>query len=280
MTVFPCSIRLRNDVGTTIAVYPGGRVTFCSASSEHNRKYFGIVTTSVSEEPSNSCHVFVTLNPVHQEHAKIASKFGVNCAPTDDHTECSHFPAISDPLVNAIRKYYEAANNGNDIDEPLVANSPQPSNDSSVTASNSDSGIGFKDDSGHQSDRILVVDIQNQRLHIQAVGQPNPHYIDCYTEKSDSRNSTAVNSTTVINDNIFTLNYSYVNFLYYDIRYMRFSLFPLPTSVYVEVIKLIREKIFSPGIPDHCIPVQLPIGFCIKVATTDYPSCARQRKHL
>lgn len=197
MTVFPCSLRLKNEAGTTIAVYPGGRVTFCSSSNEQTRKYFGIVTTSVGEEPSNSCHVFITLSSVHQEHAKIASKFGINCISNANDPECSYFPTTSEPLVNAIRKYYETERGVLGIEEPLIANSPQPSNDSSVTTSNSDSGIGFKDESGHQSDRILVVDIQNQRLHIQAVGQPDPQYIDCYAEKSDSRNSTAANSTMV-----------------------------------------------------------------------------------
>ncbi len=192
MTVFPCSLRLKNESGTTIAVYPGGRVTFCSASNESNKKYFGIVTTSVSEEPSNSCHVFVILNERHTEHNHLAAKFNIDCTvPSLDYSECSHFPENCDQIVNAIRKYYEDQRNRNDIEEPLVANSPQPSNDSSVTTSNSDSGIGFRDDSGHQSDRILVVDIQNQRLHIQAAGLPDPQYIDCCAEKANKSNISA-----------------------------------------------------------------------------------------
>lgn len=190
MTIFPCSLRLKNDSGITIAVYPGGRVTFCSASNEQNKKYFGIVTTSVSDEPSNSCHVFIVLNVSHQEHSKLASRFGVNCAMANHNsTECSHFPNNCDAIVNAIRKYYEDQSNCNDVEELLIANSPQPSNDSSVTTSNSDSGIGFRDESGNQSDRILVVDIQNQRLHIQAAGLPDPQYVDCCAEKSDKSSS-------------------------------------------------------------------------------------------
>lgn len=199
MTIFPCSLRLKNDTGSTIAVYPGGRVTYCSASNEQNKKYFGIVTTSVSEEPSNSCHVFVILNVLHEEHSKLASRFGVNCTTSNHNSiECNHFPSNCDEIVNSIRKYYEVHSNSIDIEEPLIANSPQPSNDSSVTTSNSDSGIGFRDDSGHQSDRILVVDIQNQRLHIQAAGIPHPQFVDCYAEKSD-KSSIATNPSVVSN---------------------------------------------------------------------------------
>lgn len=48
-----------------------------------------------------------------------------------------------------------------------VANSPQPSHDSTTTTSNSDSGIGFRDDSGNQSDRILMVEPNNRpQLHL------------------------------------------------------------------------------------------------------------------
>lgn len=205
MTVFPCSLRLKNESGTTIAVYPGGRVTFCGAGHEHNKRYFGIVTTSLSDEPSNSCHVFVTLGPAHPEHAALAAKFAVDCSGPGGvgvgpaaaaAAGCGHFPANCDPIVAAVRKYYESLEQRNgggrpphELDEPLVANSPQPSNDSSVTTSNSDSGIGFRDESGHQSDRILVVDIRNQRLHIQAAGLPDPQYVDCFADKSDRSNA-------------------------------------------------------------------------------------------
>lgn len=193
MTVFPCSLRLKNDSGTTIAVYPGGRVTYCSANSEQDRKYFGIVTTSLEEEPSNSCHVFVMLSSTHEDHVKETVKFKLNCKKDDGTGMCEQFPTSCDSIIAAVQKYYE-----NDNRQPLViarpdgeavlANSPLPSNDSTTT-SNSDSGIGFRDDSGHQSDRILVVDIQNQRLHIQAAGNADLQYIDC-TDHASVRDDT------------------------------------------------------------------------------------------
>lgn len=62
-------------------------------------------------------------------------------------------------LANGRRPY-------DDNPAPLVANSPQPS-----ASSNSDSGIGFRDDCGNISDRILVVEFPAQQLH-QVIAAP------------------------------------------------------------------------------------------------------------
>lgn len=155
MSICTCSLVLTNCHQAPLAEYPADRVTFCGASSDEDRRFFGLVTTAAA---SSSCHVFAVerrLAGSHADHAAKAEAFNLVCS-----SDCREFPASSDPIVTAIKTLYAR-------DEPLVANSPQPSHASTTASSNSDSGIGFRDDCGHQSDRILVVDVQNQRLHIQ-----------------------------------------------------------------------------------------------------------------
>jgi hypothetical protein len=168
-------------------------VTFCGTSSDEERRFFGIITTAirpVEDENdggelvhSSSCHVFAVelrLHGSHGEHAAKADAFKLHCNVDASTGLCSEFPSSSDPIVSAVKVLYSSEETGtagnHDIEEPLVANSPQPSNASSTTttaSSNSDSGIGFRDDCGNQSDRILVVDVRNQRLHIQQMVNSN-----------------------------------------------------------------------------------------------------------
>ncbi|XP_075222351.1 regulator of G protein signaling family member locomotion defects isoform X2 [Lycorma delicatula] len=171
MAVLRQSLRLTNSAGQILAIYPADRVTFCGSSSDEDRKHFGIVTTSTGEDPSNSCHVFAIDSRTHAEHQQKIQMFKIECNIDPVTGHCREFPQNSDCIIAAIRNFYESGsgNRANDIDEPIMANSPQPSNDSTTTTSNSDSGIGFRDDCGNQSDRILVVDVQNQRLHIQQI---------------------------------------------------------------------------------------------------------------
>ncbi|KAJ9582813.1 hypothetical protein L9F63_022854, partial [Diploptera punctata] len=198
MSVHSHSLTLTNCHRVTLAEYPSERVTFCGTSSDEERRFFGIITTAIrpiEDENdggelihSSSCHVFAVelrLHGSHGEHAAKADAFKLRCNMDATTGLCSEFPSSSDPIVSAIKVLYsnqEASSVGNrDMEEPLVANSPQPSNASSTAttaSSNSDSGIGFRDDCGNQSDRILVVDVRNQRLHIQQMvnggneGQP------------------------------------------------------------------------------------------------------------
>lgn len=171
MTLFTRSLKLQNHTGTTLAIYPGERVTFCGASSNEDRRHFGVVTTSTGDDPSDSCHVFAVDPRPHSEHNFRSLTFKIECTIDTNSGLCQEYPINSDPILAIIRKFYETP--GLDDEEP-VANSPQPSHDSTTT-SNSDSGIGFRDDSGNQSDRILVVDIQNQRLHV-LPNEDSPNY--------------------------------------------------------------------------------------------------------
>lgn len=164
MTGYVSSLSLQNNAGVTLAVYPGGRVMYCAASSDENSKYFGVVTiSSIDDEPSNSCHVFAVDPASHEEHYAQAKSFKITCV-RDSNGLCSQFPPNCDQVVTAIEKYYK--NDANRFS--IVGNSPHPSHDSTTT-SNSDSGIGYKDYCGMQTDRILMVDVQNQCLHIQQV---------------------------------------------------------------------------------------------------------------
>ncbi|KAI5705946.1 hypothetical protein M8J75_003350 [Diaphorina citri] len=164
MTLFTSSLRLQNNSRATLVIYPADRVTYCGTSSEEDRKHFGVVTTSADADPSNSCHVFAMDFRPHAEHLSCALNFKVDCTLDPMTGSCHLFPVTSDNIVQSIKKFYETGNESANV--PAMANSPQPSNDSTTT-SNSDSGIGFRDDYSGQPDRILVVDIQNQRLHIQ-----------------------------------------------------------------------------------------------------------------
>ncbi|XP_021917974.1 regulator of G-protein signaling loco isoform X3 [Zootermopsis nevadensis] len=193
MSVYTRSLTLTNCHKVTLAEYPSDRVTFCGTSSDEERRFFGIITTAVRPVEddndggelvhSSSCHVFaieLRLHGSHGEHAAKADAFKLHCNVDATTGFCSEFPSSSDPIVSAIKVLYSSQETGpagnRDVEEPLVANSPQPSNASSTAttaSSNSDSGIGFRDDCGNQSDRILVVDVQNQRLHIQQMVNDN-----------------------------------------------------------------------------------------------------------
>jgi len=187
MTVFPNSVRLTDTRNLVLADYPASRIIFCSASSDSDRRFFGLVTSAYHEVddegddtigmgncvPSSSCHVF-NIDPKihsHVDHLARAETFKLNCSGSQAIGECSNFPKTSDPILRAIKNLYiDGDFEASPEQPPHQVNSPHPSNASSTNSSNSDSGIGFRDECGNQSDRILVVDIQNQRLHIQQVG--------------------------------------------------------------------------------------------------------------
>ncbi|XP_050521691.1 regulator of G-protein signaling loco isoform X2 [Daktulosphaira vitifoliae] len=173
MTGFSLSLCLQNNVGANLAVYPKDRVMFCAAGAYENSKYFGVVTISAADdEPSNSCHVFAVDPASHDEHSVIAKRFKITCIRGTNGI-CSQFPPNCDEIVLFIEKYYKS-----ELILNTVGNSPHLSHDSTTT-SNSDSGIGYKEYRGIQTDRILMVDVQNQCLHIQQVGDIATHCIEC-----------------------------------------------------------------------------------------------------
>lgn len=187
MTVLPACLTLKNINNQILAIYPANRVVYISSSSDKDSRYFGLVTSAVSEnrtefnsrfiwEPktqeidiSNSCHVFVTDPKLvdHKIHVKKAENFNITCTPDIITGNCLEFPKNALYVVSLVQNMYrlqncvqnDQKNNYNLLNEELLlANSPQPS-----ASSNSDSGIGFRDDCGNISDRILVVEFPAHR---------------------------------------------------------------------------------------------------------------------
>lgn len=189
MTVLPECLTLKNSNNQILAIYPASRVIYISAPSDKDSKYFGVVTSAMSEtndsfnaryvwndpqqpkateiEISNSCHVFVTDPKLidHKIHYDKADMFEITCTPDIITGNCLEFPKNALYIVSLVQNMYRLQNciqndvkNNNLNDDALIANSPQPS-----ASSNSDSGIGFRDDCGNISDRILVVEFPAQR---------------------------------------------------------------------------------------------------------------------
>lgn len=186
MTIFPTCLTLKNSSNHILAIYPTNRVVYIGSTADRESRYFGLVTSAVCDssneqapwlqkeekknnteneiEISNSCHVFM-IDPKIVEHAihvKKAETFKISCTLDDATGHCLEFPYNALYIVNLVQNMYKLNNNevknGDESNRdqnlgPLVANSPQPS-----ASSNSDSGIGFRDDCGNLSDRILVVE--------------------------------------------------------------------------------------------------------------------------
>lgn len=116
-------------------------------------------------ETSNSCHVFVTDPKIidHRIHVKKAESFNITCTNDSVTGNCLEFPKNALSIVSLVQNMYRLQDSsGQKLDEnnagEVLANSPQPS-----ASSNSDSGIGFRDDCGNVSDRILVVEFPAHR---------------------------------------------------------------------------------------------------------------------
>lgn len=182
LTIHVANIKLTNSDNKVIAEYPSFRIIFCNSFSELDKQYFGILTKSVKDNDdivSNSCHVFTIYYKLidHAVHASTCNIFGFTCTKTSELNVCQEFPDSCKSLIGAIQTLYisdtdSESNPYNDEARIHHAASPQPSNVSTSTAhsSNSDSGIGFKDDYGNQSDRNMMGDFQEHRQYL-----PNLH---------------------------------------------------------------------------------------------------------
>lgn len=177
MTVFPESIILINPQGLTLAEFAAEKITFSGVYSD-DKKFFGLVTNHGTssdelsegslEDPvsiSSSCHVFMVdpkLTPHHQ-HLKRAKAFHITCTLDPLTNKCKEFPESADSILQAVVGLYRSRLGLNVEAAPGLEfhdnMSPQPSNTSS-NSSNSDSGIGFRDE-GNTSDRVFVVDVDN-----------------------------------------------------------------------------------------------------------------------
>lgn len=188
LTIHVANIKLTNSDNKVIAEYPSFRIIFCNSFSELDKQYFGILTKSVKDNDdivSNSCHVFTIYYKLidHAVHSSTCNIFGFTCTKTSELNVCQEFPDSCNSLIGAIQTLYisdtdSESNPYNDEARHHHAASPQPSNVSTSTAhsSNSDSGIGFKDDYGNQSDRNITGDFQERRQYLPNLPAqlPNP----------------------------------------------------------------------------------------------------------
>ncbi|TGZ47582.1 hypothetical protein DBV15_03429 [Temnothorax longispinosus] len=161
LTIHVANIKLTNSENRVIAEYPSYRIIFCNSFSEQDKQYFGILTKSMKNTDdivSNSCHVFTIYYKLidHEVHSNACNVFGFMCTKSSELNVCQEFPDSCTSLIGAIQTLYisDCTNREtspyNEARIRLDAASPQPSNISTSTAhsSNSDSGIGFKDDYG------------------------------------------------------------------------------------------------------------------------------------
>ncbi|XP_043266406.1 regulator of G-protein signaling loco isoform X2 [Venturia canescens] len=176
LTIHVANIKLTNSENRVIAEYPSYRIIFCNSFSDQDKQYFGILTKSVKDNDdivSNSCHVFTIYYKLidHAVHASTCNIFGFTCTKTSELNVCQEFPDSCNSLIGAIQTLYitdsvdNDANPYNEAHRHQETASPQPSNISTSTAhsSNSDSGIGFKDDYVSHSERKILPDFPQRR---------------------------------------------------------------------------------------------------------------------
>lgn len=178
LTIHVANIKLTNSENRVIAEYPSYRIIFCNSFSEQDKQYFGILTKSMKNTDdivSNSCHVFTIYYKLidHEVHSSACNVFGFMCTKSSELNVCQEFPDSCTSLIGAIQTLYISdCTNGetspyNEARLRLDAASPQPSNISTSTAhsSNSDSGIGFKDDYGSCSGKNTANDCERRRQY-------------------------------------------------------------------------------------------------------------------
>ncbi|KAG5332885.1 RGS protein, partial [Acromyrmex heyeri] len=180
LTIHVANIKLTNSENRIIAEYPSYRIIFCNSFSEQDKQYFGILTKSMRNTDdivSNSCHVFTIYYKLidHEVHSSACNVFGFMCTKSSELNVCQEFPDSCTSLIGAIQTLYISdCTNGENCTNPynearirLDTASPQPSNISTSTAhsSNSDSGIGFKDDYGSCSSKNLANDCERRRQY-------------------------------------------------------------------------------------------------------------------
>ncbi|XP_058804018.1 regulator of G-protein signaling loco isoform X2 [Phymastichus coffea] len=169
LTIHVANIKLTNMEGRLIAEYSSNRIVYCNSFPNEDKLHFGILTkidvantnetnNCEIDNASNSCHVFKIYTNItdHSVHCNMSDIFGFSCTKASEPSNaCQEFPSSCEGLVGAIQTLYIADTtdrNANLFDNRWnhrdAQSSPQPSNISTSTAhsSNSDSGIGFKDD--------------------------------------------------------------------------------------------------------------------------------------
>lgn len=155
MAVWPEKTVLINHHGLKLAEYPASQVAFCGMCTD-NKQFFGLVTSrpwDVEDEHdeqsrSSSCHVFMTESIEDKsEMQRRAAAFQFEPTPREEEG-FEEFPDNADPIIDAIMSLY-----GKQNDDSAVVGQPQQqplaspsSSQSSSGSTNSDSGIGYRDE--------------------------------------------------------------------------------------------------------------------------------------
>ncbi|XP_019644398.1 PREDICTED: regulator of G-protein signaling loco-like isoform X2 [Branchiostoma belcheri] len=201
MEVREGSVRLRNNNGETIAIYPVERLAFSGVFPD-DKRFFGLVTTRGLDEEScyagsederslnvgTSCHVFMVDPEIsaHNIHAQRAQEFSITCTTNPETGGCEEFPRSARPLLRTVGLLY--GERGNDEgtltreiemarwqafpDQDAFHAPPRRSNSNS---SNSDSGIGYWKEEGYRvnNDSVYVVDLSSDEYGMMQVRRPN-----------------------------------------------------------------------------------------------------------
>nr|XP_057932435.1 regulator of G-protein signaling 12b isoform X1 [Doryrhamphus excisus]XP_057932514.1 regulator of G-protein signaling 12b isoform X1 [Doryrhamphus excisus] len=178
MKVMYDSVRLCNDRGQILAMYPAEKLAF-SACCPDDRRFFGLVTMQATDDCQfnrgrydegglrTSCHVFIVDPDLchHQVHLGVARRFGFECTPEPDTGGCLEFPPSSQSLLHFVSVLYRDM--GDNIEGVRARAFHDPDNDAQQnhsTSSNSDSGIGnFLPE--EKSNRVLLVDLGGPPNH-------------------------------------------------------------------------------------------------------------------
>lgn len=143
-----------------MAFYSSSIIAFSGAYGD-DRRFFGLVTFTGSRQ-NYSCHVFMVEPKLlsHSEHVKRARCFGIHCTglavPKSGQVlglqECAEFPATADCILNSILRLHRPA-------DEVTPRSPSEASTrlESTNSSNSDSGIGFRDDCDRNSAQIYDI---------------------------------------------------------------------------------------------------------------------------
>ena len=123
---------------------------FCGVYND-DRRFFGLVTTQLREEAgsdtNSSCHVFMVEPVTNQTERQMRAQTFLFDLPgvggESDGGDEVQFPAIADPILNVIYKLRGLSPS----QEARAAPGPQDvASTSSSNSSNSDSGIGYRDE--------------------------------------------------------------------------------------------------------------------------------------
>jgi len=168
--IFPSQVVLINHHGLKLAEFAAENIKFCGVYAD-DRRFFGLVTSQMrggeESDSSCSCHVFM-VEPINSqsERQQRASTFQFDLT-FNNNGECVEFPANADPILAVIYQLRGLSSSQGDPEPNQLQDVASTS--SSSGSSNSDSGIGFRDEAFQPqgAERALVVDVQNERIRLQ-----------------------------------------------------------------------------------------------------------------